>query len=95
MIRDPFKPQIDPEIQAGSSGTGKAERIMEAASRASTTGNMQVYSIVVTSDEEIKRQLWESHFVRIWCCRLLFTLPFVLILTVLPNGAAQRCRSRV
>ncbi|MDD2570211.1 MAG: nitroreductase family protein [Bacteroidales bacterium] len=40
----------------------KLKRIMEAASRASTTGNMQVYSIVVTSDEEIKRQLWESHF---------------------------------
>lgn len=38
------------------------ERILEAGTRASTTGNMQVYSMVVTKDEEIKRQLWESHF---------------------------------
>ncbi len=36
--------------------------ILEAASRASTTGNMQVYSIVVTQDEALKEQLWEAHF---------------------------------
>ena len=38
------------------------ERILEAGSRASTTGNMQVYSMVVTRDEGLRRQLWESHF---------------------------------
>lgn len=37
-------------------------QILEAGSRASTTGNMQVYSMVVTRDEEIRKQLWESHF---------------------------------
>lgn len=37
-------------------------QILEAASRASTTGNMQVYSIVVTKDQKIKDQLWEAHF---------------------------------
>ena len=36
--------------------------ILKAASRASTTGNMQVYSIVVTQDNAIKEQLWEAHF---------------------------------
>jgi len=36
--------------------------ILKAASRASTTGNMQVYSVVVTQDEAIKEQLWEAHF---------------------------------
>ena len=36
--------------------------ILRAASRASTTGNMQVYSVVVTQDEAIKEQLWEAHF---------------------------------
>jgi nitroreductase len=36
--------------------------ILEAGSRASTTGNMQVYSIIVTKDESLKRKLWESHF---------------------------------
>jgi nitroreductase len=37
-------------------------KILEAGTRASTTGNMQVYSMVVTKDAEIRRQLWESHF---------------------------------
>jgi nitroreductase len=36
--------------------------ILEAGMRASTTGNMQVYSIIVTREEEIKKKLWESHF---------------------------------
>ena len=36
--------------------------ILEAASRASTTGNMQVYSIIVTKDSETKFNLWEAHF---------------------------------
>jgi nitroreductase len=36
--------------------------ILEAASRASTTGNMQVYSIIVTKDSLKKQQLWECHF---------------------------------
>lgn len=37
-------------------------QVLEAGSRASTTGNMQVYSMVVTREEEIRRQLWEAHF---------------------------------
>jgi FMN reductase (NADPH) len=36
--------------------------ILSAGSRASTTGNMQVYSIIVTKDDDLKKQLWESHF---------------------------------
>ena len=36
--------------------------ILEAAIRASNTGNMQVYSIVSTKDTAIKKRLWESHF---------------------------------
>jgi len=36
--------------------------ILKAASRASTTGNMQVYSVIVTQDQSIKDQLWEAHF---------------------------------
>jgi nitroreductase len=38
------------------------EYILAAGTRASTTGNMQVYSMVVTRDEELRRQLWECHF---------------------------------
>ncbi|MHC1707935.1 MAG: nitroreductase family protein [Bacteroidales bacterium] len=37
-------------------------KILLAGTRASTTGNMQVYSMVVTRDEENKRKLWEYHF---------------------------------
>jgi nitroreductase len=37
-------------------------KILEAGSRASTTGNMQVYSIIVTRDEERRKKVWEYHF---------------------------------
>ncbi len=36
--------------------------ILLAGTRASTTGNMQVYSIVVTTDEDIKQRLLPCHF---------------------------------
>jgi len=36
--------------------------ILEAAVRGSNTGNMQIYSIVVTQDEAVKKQLAPAHF---------------------------------
>ncbi len=36
--------------------------ILEAGTRASTTGNMQVYSMVVTTDEAVKEELSPCHF---------------------------------
>lgn len=36
--------------------------ILLAGTRASTTGNMQVYSIIVTTDQDIKKQLAPCHF---------------------------------
>lgn len=36
--------------------------ILDAAIRASTTGNMQVYSIIITTDEEKKKALHKLHF---------------------------------
>lgn len=36
--------------------------ILQAGTRASTTGNMQVYSIIVTKSQEIKEQLAPCHF---------------------------------
>jgi len=41
---------------------GLLERILTAGTRSSTTGNMQVYSIIVTRDPEMKRQLAPAHF---------------------------------
>jgi FMN reductase (NADPH) len=38
------------------------DRILDAATRASNTGNMQAYSIVVTTAPEIRKRLWEAHF---------------------------------
>jgi nitroreductase len=40
----------------------KLDIILEAATRASNTGNMQAYSIVVTRDVTLRQQLWEAHF---------------------------------
>jgi nitroreductase len=36
--------------------------ILYSGTRASTTGNMQVYSIVVTEGQDLKKRLWEAHF---------------------------------
>ena len=38
------------------------QKILEAGIRASTTGNMQVYSIIVTTDETLKEKLMPCHF---------------------------------
>jgi nitroreductase len=38
------------------------EEILLAGTRASTTGNMQVYSMVVTTGKELKEKLWAVHF---------------------------------
>ena len=38
------------------------QRILEAGIRASNTGNMQIYSVVVTTDPDLKAQLSPCHF---------------------------------
>lgn len=38
------------------------EQILNAASRASSSGNMQAYSIIVTTDSDLKQKLYEPHF---------------------------------
>jgi nitroreductase len=48
---------INREVDAGI-----VSKIVEAGTRASTTGNMQVYSIIVNKDPEIRKKLWELHF---------------------------------
>ena len=40
----------------------KLNRILEAGIRGSNTGNMQIYSIVVTQDSERKKELAKFHF---------------------------------
>jgi nitroreductase len=38
------------------------DKVLEAGIRASTTGNMQVYSMIVSTEPELKEKLWEAHF---------------------------------
>ncbi|NJM14704.1 MAG: NADPH-dependent oxidoreductase [Bacteroidales bacterium] len=38
------------------------DTMIDAACRASTTGNMQLYSIVLTTKDSLKQKLWEAHF---------------------------------
>lgn len=40
----------------------KLARILEAGLRASSSGNMQVYSVIVTTDPAIRRELGPAHF---------------------------------
>jgi nitroreductase len=37
-------------------------KILNAGTRSSTTGNMQVYSMIVTTRQDIKEKLWAAHF---------------------------------
>lgn len=50
--------------------------ILIAGSRASTTGNMQVYSIIVTTDSEIKKQLLPCHFNQVMVTQAPVVLTF-------------------
>ena len=52
-IRKYKEKSIEPQI---------LETILEAGTKASTTGNMQMYSIIVTTDTELKTQLSPAHF---------------------------------
>jgi nitroreductase len=38
------------------------QRILAAATRASSSGNMQAYSVIVTQDPELKQKLFKPHF---------------------------------
>jgi nitroreductase len=48
--------------QSGAIPDETLERILNAATRASTSGNMQTYSIIITKDAERRERLWELHF---------------------------------
>ncbi len=37
-------------------------KVLGAGARASNTGNMQVYSMIVSRDQETREKLWEAHF---------------------------------
>jgi len=73
--------EIDPSL---------LEKILAAGTRASTTGNMQVYSIIVTRDEEMKRRLAPAHFNQ----PMVTEAPVVLTFCADFNRFSKWCRQR-
>jgi nitroreductase len=66
------------------------DEILKAGTRASTTGNMQVYSIIVTKDQFIKEKLWEAHFRQ----NMVKQAPLVLTFCADFNRFNKWCRLR-
>ncbi len=66
------------------------DKILEAGTRASTTGNMQVYSIVVSTEQTIKEQLWKAHFSQ----DMVKTAPVVMTFCADFNRFNKWCRQR-
>ncbi|MFC2114284.1 NADPH-dependent oxidoreductase [Bacteroidota bacterium] len=66
------------------------DEILLAGSRASTTGNMQVYSIIVSKDPSVKEQLWEAHFRQ----NMVKEAPIVLTFCADFNRFNKWCRQR-
>ena len=66
------------------------DEILRAGSRASTTGNMQVYSIIVTSGESLREKLWEVHFKQ----NMVLQAPVVLTFCADFNRFNTWCRQR-
>jgi nitroreductase len=77
-----FKPDtIDEEV---------INEILLAGSRASTTGNMQVYSIIVTRREDLKKKLWEAHFKQ----NMILEAPVILTMNADFNRFSLWCKAR-
>jgi nitroreductase len=64
--------------------------ILQAAVRSSTTGNMQLYSIIVTREAEMKKALSPLHFNQ----KMVTTAPVVLTFCADFNRFNTWCRSR-
>jgi nitroreductase len=71
-------------------GKDLLEKILTAGTRTSTTGNMQVYSIIVTKDDEIKKQLAPAHFNQ----PMVTEAPVVLTFCADFNRFNKWCRQR-
>jgi nitroreductase len=65
-------------------------QLLHAAAQSSNTGNMQTYSVVVTTDEEIKKQLAPAHFNQ----SMVAAAPVVLTFCADFNRFSQWCEQR-
>lgn len=64
--------------------------ILEAGFRASTTGNMQVFSIIVSKQKEMKEKLWEIHFKQ----NMVLQAPVILTICADYNRFNKWCNQR-
>lgn len=78
------------KYEPGEVDESQLERILTAGTRASTTGNMQVYSIIVTRDSEMKKRLAPAHFNQ----PMVTEAPVVLTFCADFNRFNQWCRQR-
>ena len=65
-------------------------RILEAASRASSSGNMQTYSIIITKSYEKRKKLWELHYKQ----DMILQAPVLLTFCADWNRMNKWCRLR-
>lgn len=70
--------------------TEMLDEILCAGSRASTTGNMQVYSMIVTTNPSLKEKLWEAHFKQ----EMVKTAPIHITFCADFNRFNEWCRQR-
>lgn len=66
------------------------EKILEAGFRASTTGNMQVYSIIVSRDDQKRKELCRLHFNQ----KMVEQAPVLLTFCADFNRFSKWCRQR-
>lgn len=66
------------------------KEILEAATRASTCGNMQLYSLVVTQDESLRKRLLPCHFNQ----PMVVQAPCVVTVCADINRFSMWCRQR-
>ncbi len=66
------------------------DEILLAGTRASTTGNMQIYSIIVSMEKELKNRLWEVHFKQ----DMVNQAPIVLTFCADMNRFNKWCKAR-
>jgi nitroreductase len=65
-------------------------QILDVGICASNTGNMQVYSIIVTKDEGLRKQLWEAHFRQ----NMVLQAPVHITFCADVNRFSKWCRAR-
>lgn len=65
-------------------------QVLNAGIRASNTGNMQAYSIVISTEKSIKEKLWETHFKQ----NMVLQAPVILTFCADFNRFAKWCNQR-